>query len=58
MSAGWRIDAFGTCAEGEEAVATTAYDLLLLDLGLPDGDGIDARSALCADAAIGRRSLS
>jgi len=40
-AAGWRIDAFGTCADAVEAVATTAYDLLLLDLGLPDGEGID-----------------
>ena len=43
---GWRIDAFGTVAEGEEAIATTHYDLLLLDLGLPDGDGLDLIRAL------------
>jgi DNA-binding response OmpR family regulator len=40
-AAGWRIDAFGTIADGEEAIATTDYDLLLIDLGLPDGDGLD-----------------
>ena len=45
-AAGWRIDAFGTAAEGEEAIATTAYDLLLIDLGLPDGDGLDVIRAL------------
>jgi len=39
--AGWRIDAFGTAGEGEEAIATTPFDLLLIDLGLPDGDGLD-----------------
>lgn len=43
---GWRIDAFGTVAEGEEAIATTSYDLLLIDLGLPDGDGLDLIRAL------------
>lgn len=40
-SVGWSIDGFGSCAEAEEAVATVNYDLLLLDLGLPDGDGVD-----------------
>lgn len=39
--AGWRIDAVATIAEAEEAIATTEYDLLLVDLGLPDGDGLD-----------------
>lgn len=40
-AAGWRIDGFGTVAEAEEAFATTPYELLLIDLGLPDGDGLD-----------------
>lgn len=40
-AAGWRIDAFGSCAEAEAAVASADYDLLLIDLGLPDGDGLD-----------------
>lgn len=39
--AGWRIDAVGTVADANEAKATTPYDLLLVDLGLPDGDGLD-----------------
>ena len=39
--AGWQIDAFGTAADGSDAIATTPYDLLLIDLGLPDGDGLD-----------------
>ncbi|HUO55199.1 MAG TPA: response regulator transcription factor [Rhodoblastus sp.] len=52
-AAGWRIDAFGTLAEAEEAVATTPYDLLLIDLGLPDGDGLDLVRALRRD---GRRT--
>ena len=38
---GWSIDAVGTVDEANEAIATTPYDLLLIDLGLPDGDGLD-----------------
>ncbi len=40
-AAGWRIDAVGALRDAEEAVATVPYDLLLVDLGLPDGDGLD-----------------
>jgi two-component system response regulator TctD len=40
-AAGWRIDAFAAAQDGEEAIATTPFDLLLIDLGLPDGDGLD-----------------
>jgi DNA-binding response OmpR family regulator len=39
--AGWRIDAFATVRDGREALATTPFELLLIDLGLPDGDGLD-----------------
>jgi len=39
--AGWRIDSVGSLIDAEEAIATTEYDLLLIDLGLPDGDGLD-----------------
>ncbi|MFZ3182348.1 MAG: response regulator transcription factor [Methylocystis silviterrae] len=38
---GWRIDAVGSVSDAEEAVACAEYDLLLVDLGLPDGDGLD-----------------
>ena len=30
-----------TCKAAKDALAETAYDVILLDLGLPDGDGID-----------------
>lgn len=45
-AAGWRLDAVGTVAEGEDALAATSYELVLLDLGLPDGDGLDLLRAL------------
>jgi DNA-binding response OmpR family regulator len=38
--AGWRLDAVATAAEAEAAARSVAYDLALLDLGLPDRDGI------------------
>ncbi|MBI5313389.1 MAG: response regulator transcription factor [Methylocystis sp.] len=38
---GWSIDAVGTVDEANELITTTPYDLLLIDLGLPDGDGLD-----------------
>jgi DNA-binding response OmpR family regulator len=38
---GWTIDAVGTVDEANAIIATTPYDLLLIDLGLPDGDGLD-----------------
>ena len=30
-----------TCADAKDALADSGYDLVVLDLGLPDGDGID-----------------
>ena len=47
--AGWRIDAFGCLADAQEAIATSTYDLLLIDLGMPDGDGIDLIRAIRRD---------
>lgn len=44
--AGWKIDAFGTSQEGRLALGGADYDLLLLDLGLPDEDGIDVLKSL------------
>ena len=38
-SSGFAVDAVGRADEASTALALTDYDLVLLDLGLPDGDG-------------------
>ncbi len=38
---GLAVDAFATGEEGRAALALSTYDILLLDLGLPDGDGLE-----------------
>jgi DNA-binding response OmpR family regulator len=38
---GFVVDSVGTLEEGRAALSAVAYDLLVLDLGLPDGDGRD-----------------
>ncbi|MCJ9749122.1 response regulator transcription factor [Neorhizobium sp. BETTINA12A] len=43
---GWKIDAFATAQDGRIALREGEYDLLLLDLGLPDEDGIDVLKSL------------
>ena len=40
-SHGFRLIEAGTAREGEALATTHTPDLILLDLGLPDGDGID-----------------
>lgn len=37
----WQVDAIPSVAEAIEAVRSQVHDLVLVDLGLPDGDGID-----------------
>lgn len=39
-SCGLAVDAFATREEARAALALSIYDILLLDLGLPDGDGL------------------
>lgn len=39
VQAGFVCDVARLCAEANAAFAMTAYDVLILDLGLPDGDG-------------------
>lgn len=41
-SAGYGVDLVGTVADLHASAASTAYDLIIVDLGLPDGDGLDA----------------
>src|SRR3546814_18743607 len=43
--AGFAADAVGTVDEARAAIATTSYDAIILDLGLPDEDGL---ALLCA----------
>jgi DNA-binding response OmpR family regulator len=38
---GFVVDAVGTCADGQEALSLMPYDAAILDLGLPDGDGLE-----------------
>lgn len=38
---GFTVDSFATLAEARRALAGVSYDLILLDLGMPDGDGVD-----------------
>ena len=38
---GLTVDWLQTLEEGEATLAAAAFDLVLLDLGLPDGDGLD-----------------
>ena len=42
----------GTATEAVKAVASNAYSLVLLDLSLPDGDGIDLARRWRAEANI------
>lgn len=37
---GFAVDVFNTIEDGRLAIETTDYDALILDLNLPDGDGI------------------
>lgn len=38
---GYTATCVQTCAEARDALCETAYDVIILDLGLPDGDGLD-----------------
>ena len=46
--AGFTVDAATTSADACEALSTIPYDAAILDLGLPDGDGL----AVLADARV------
>lgn len=40
VKAGFAVDRFATRVEGQLALAAGCYDAMILDLGLPDGDGL------------------
>jgi len=47
-NAGYMLDVVATVAELFHSVAAATYDLLIIDLGLPDGDGLGAIRSLRA----------
>ncbi len=51
--AGFVVDAVQTVADAREALALVAYDAAILDLGLPDGDGL----VLLAEARRAGRNI-
>lgn len=55
QSAGLQVVIAGDLAQGRTRLQREAFDLLLLDLMLPDGDGLDLTRELRADARL--RSL-
>jgi DNA-binding response OmpR family regulator len=48
---GFRVDTFATAEEGLAATKSMTYDALILDLGLPDRDGLDLVQELRATAS-------
>jgi DNA-binding response OmpR family regulator len=47
--AGFVVDAVGLCAEARTALKATSYDAAIVDLGLPDGDGLSLLAELRAN---------
>jgi DNA-binding response OmpR family regulator len=56
-NAGYDVDVAPTLAAGRERLHDKSYDALLLDLMLPDGDGLDFTRSLRADARTRRLPL-
>jgi len=50
--AGWRLDSVATVGAALLAIRTVSYDLALVDLGLPDGDGLDLIRELRRDGFL------
>jgi two-component system, OmpR family, phosphate regulon response regulator OmpR len=51
-NAGFDLEAAGSLAAGRERLAAASFDALVLDLMLPDGDGLDLCRELRADARL------
>jgi DNA-binding response OmpR family regulator len=54
---GFEVDCAGSLSAGRERLRHTGYDALLLDLMLPDGDGLELTRELRADARLHRLPL-
>jgi DNA-binding response OmpR family regulator len=55
--AGYEIETAGSLAAGRQRLAGSAYDALVLDLMLPDGDGLELTRELRADGRTRRLPL-
>ena len=56
--AGYDVDVAGTIAEAVEIATTRPIDLILLDISLPDGDGLDVLKQLEDRKALPRVTLA
>ncbi|MFZ2988864.1 response regulator [Ideonella sp.] len=54
---GYEVEVAGTLAQGRAMLKTADFDALVLDLMLPDGDGLDLTRELRADARLRRLPL-
>lgn len=50
----YAVDHAGSRAEAEELLVSTSYDVACLDLGLPDGDGLELLRRLGTDSVLQR----
>ncbi len=50
----YAVDVARTCVEAEELLRTTTFDVACIDLGLPDGDGLDLVRRLGHDPGLRR----
>src|SRR5262249_16306729 len=50
--AGFAVDAVALCAEARAALTVTSYDAAIVDLGLPDGDGLSLLAELRANGNL------
>jgi len=49
---GFAVDAVALCADARAALAVTSYDAAIVDLGLPDGDGLSLLGELRAKGNV------